>query len=271
MTACDPCQVFNRTGVWLKRALLTTQELEETRRGFDEATATPSSLAKVASLDSQPEFFEDFCRWQAVSSLGAIAQSPKIARLAASLLGSKTVRLYHDHLLLKAAGNTTRTPWHQDQPYYNVEGRQNLSAWIALDHVEARSSLRLVIGSHHGAWYLPRTFRDNVAKWFPEGSLEEMPDIDSLSSSTLPPESAEPMSVVAYELEAGDAVLFHGLTIHGSEGTDKLRRALSLRYLGDDITFKPRPWVTSPPFAGLEDELEEGSPLDSALFPLVEF
>jgi len=31
------------------------------------------------------------------------------------------------------------TPWHQDQPYYNIEGRQNVSFWIPVDPVSRAS------------------------------------------------------------------------------------------------------------------------------------
>jgi hypothetical protein len=45
------------------------------------------------------------------------------------------------------------------------------------------------------------------------------------------------------------------------------RRAFSLRFLGDDTTHAPRPWVTSPPFTGLDRELAAGAPMDHPLFP----
>ena len=52
---------------------------------------------------------------------------------------SATVRLYHDHVLVKEPGTRTTTPWHQDQPYYNIDGRQNVSMWMPLDPVAARA------------------------------------------------------------------------------------------------------------------------------------
>jgi hypothetical protein len=36
-----------------------------------------------------------------------------------------------------------------------------------------------VAGSHRGPWLLPRTFLRGEARWFPEGSLAELPDIDA--------------------------------------------------------------------------------------------
>ena len=33
-----------------------------------------------------------------------------------------------------------RTPWHQDQPYYNISGQQNCSFWIPVDPVGREST-----------------------------------------------------------------------------------------------------------------------------------
>ena len=117
-------------------------------------------------------------------------------------------------------------------------------------------------GSHLGPWLMPRTFMDNEAKWFPEGALEDLPDIESERSA---------YEIIGWELEPGDAVFFNMLTLHcagGVEGPHR-RRVLSLRYLGDDVTHAPRPWTTSPNFPGLADELDAGVPMDHPLFPVV--
>ena len=52
-------------------------------------------------------------------------------------MGARQVRLYHDHLLVKEPGTRQPTPWHQDQPYYNVDGRQTCSVWMPVDPVAA--------------------------------------------------------------------------------------------------------------------------------------
>jgi hypothetical protein len=62
------------------------------------------------------------------------------------------------------------------------------------------------------------------------------------------------------------------LMLHGAGGAPApgpRRRVLSLRFLGDDMVHAPRPWTTSPPFPGLEDELADGSSLDHPLFPVL--
>ncbi|MEZ5257068.1 MAG: phytanoyl-CoA dioxygenase family protein [Ilumatobacteraceae bacterium] len=193
---------------------------------------------------------------------GTVHRESPGAEIAAELTGSETIRLYHDHVLVKEPGTRQRTPWHQDLPYYNVDGAQNASMWFPVDPVERSATLEFIAGSHRGPWYLPRTFLDDEARWFPDGSLAELPDFE-----------AEPdrWTVLGWELQPGDAVFFNMLTVHGSGGVSggSRRRVLSVRFLGDDMVHAPRPWTTSPPFDGLEAEIPAGAPMDHPRFPVV--
>ncbi|WP_313410241.1 phytanoyl-CoA dioxygenase family protein, partial [Aeromicrobium sp.] len=200
--------------------------------------------------------------WQRIPAIERFARESGVARVAGELMGARQVRLYHDHVLVKEPGTRQRTPWHQDQPYYNVAGAQNVSMWFPVDPVARESTLEFVAGSHLGPWFMPRTFLDDQAKWFPEGSLAELPDIDA---------HPEEFRVLGWELEPGDAVFFNMATLHaagGVSGTNR-RRVLSLRFLGEEMRHAPRAWTTSPPFPGLEDELPDGAPLDHPLFPVL--
>jgi ectoine hydroxylase-related dioxygenase (phytanoyl-CoA dioxygenase family) len=254
---------FQRDGAVCIRQLLTADELALLRDGIEANLAAPSPRAKVASRPDDPgRFFEDFCNWQEIDAFRHFIFEAPLAQLAQRLMGSQTVRLYHDHLLVKEPGTRQRTPWHQDQPYYNIEGRQNVSMWIPVDPVSRAATLEFVAGSHKGPWLMPRTFMDNHAKWFPEGSLEDLPDIEG---------ARERFPIVGWNIEPGDFVCFHMLTLHaaaGVEGPDR-RRVFSVRFLGDDIRHAPRSWKTSPDFPGLDQTLPAGAPMDDARFPLL--
>ena len=87
-------------------------------------------------------------------------------------------------MLTKEPGTRQPTPWHQDQPYYNIEGtpeRELLDPGRSGEpRIHAWSSLP---GSHRGPWLMPRSFMDAQAKWFPEGSLADLPDIEARRDS----------------------------------------------------------------------------------------
>ena len=256
------CSAFDADGAVVVRGLLEPAEVATVRSVIDEMVRKPSPCAKVASRPDEPAFFEDFCNWQEHPQLAGLLAASALADVAGALMGSATVRFFHDHVLVKEPGAQQRTPWHQDQPYYNVDGRQNVSAWIPVDPVARETTLEFVAGSHGGTWYLPTTFLDGRAKWFPDGSLEAVPDVDA---------DADRHRVIGWALEPGDVVFFHMLTLHAAAGNSATtpRRVLSLRFLGDDATHAPRPWTTSPDFPGLVDVLPAGAPMDGPLFPLL--
>lgn len=252
---------FRRDGACCVRGALSPAEVETLARGIDANLAAPSPRAIVASRPEDTGLFvEDFCCWADNPDYRSIACHSLLPHLAARLMGSASARLYHDHMLTKQPHTQARTPWHQDQPYYNVDGALNISFWIPVDPVPREATLEFVAGSHRGPWLMPRTFMTHEARWFPEGSLAELPDIDADRSA---------FPIVGWALEPGDLVAFHMLSLHASAGSATRRRVFSLRYLGDDMRHAPRPWKTSPEFAGLADELGAGAPLRHALFPLL--
>lgn len=252
---------FQRDGAVCIRQLLTPGEVALLKEGIDANLAAPSPRAKVASRPDDPgRFFEDFCNWQSIPQFERLVRETPLAPAAQRLMQSPTVRLYHDHVLVKEPGTRQRTPWHQDQPYYNIEGQQNVSMWIPVDPVPRASTLEFVARSHKGPWLMPRTFMDHQAKWFPEGSLADLPDIDG---------ARERFDILGWDIAPGDFVCFHMLSLHAAAGVDgtNRRRVFSVRFLGDDIRHAPRRWTTSPDFPGLADELPAGAPMDHPLFP----
>ena len=254
---------FQADGAVVLRGILTPSQVELLRAGIDHNLAQPSPRAKVASRRDDPGFFlEDFCCWQENDSYRRVIFGSALAEAGGRLMQSTTARLYHDHMLTKEPGTRQRTPWHQDQPYYNIEGRQNCSFWIPVDPVAREATLEFVAGSHRGPWLMPRSFMDHEAKWFPEGALADLPDIEADRSRH---------RILGWALEPGDAVCFHMLTLHAAPGVSggARRRVFSLRLLGDDIRHAPRHWKTSPEFPGLTETLPAGAPMEHALFPLL--
>ena len=254
---------FRTDGVVIVRGLFSPDEVTLVERGIERNLAEPGPMFKVASSPDDPgRFVEDFCNWQRIEEFGRIAFESRAADVAGALMGSSVVRLYHDHMLVKEPATQQVTPWHQDQPYYDVDGLQNCSMWMPVDPVAAESTLEFLAGSHLGGWLMPRTFMDAQAKWFPEGSLEEIPDIEGHRGDH---------DIRGWAMEPGDAVFFHMLTLHHSYGVPgvKRRRAFSLRFLGDDMVHAPRHWVCSPDFARHNLGIAAGAPMEDPMFPVL--
>jgi ectoine hydroxylase-related dioxygenase (phytanoyl-CoA dioxygenase family) len=259
----DLIEDFRHYGAVRVRGAFTRDEVALVERGIERNLAEPSERAIVASRDEDAgRFVEDFCNWQRIPEYEQFIRGSQAATIAGRLMGTGQVRLYHDHMLVKEPGTRQRTPWHQDQPYYNIAGSQTCSLWMPVDPVSRESTLEFVAGSHLGPWLMPRTFMDSQARWFPEGSLQDLPDIEADRGS---------FPIVGWELEPGDGVFFHMLALHaaGGVGGDRRRRAFSVRYMGDDVVHAPRAWRTSPEFPGLADRLPDGEPMHDPLFPVL--
>jgi ectoine hydroxylase-related dioxygenase (phytanoyl-CoA dioxygenase family) len=184
-------------------------------------------------------FFDDYCNWQRIPEFEAVVRDPSIASAAATLMRSQTVQLFHDHVLVKEPGTSRPTPWHQDAPYYFVDGRQTVSFWVPLDPV-TDASLRCVAGSHR--WDKPVL----PIRWVSEESFYADPEV----YRPIPDPDAEEMTVLEWAMEPGDAVAFNFSTLHGARGNEGAarRRAFSVRLVGDDARYVQRPGRTSPPF-----------------------
>ncbi len=162
-------------------------------------------------------------------------------------------------MLVKEPGTAKPTPWHQDSPYYFVEGSQTVSFWIPIDPVQ-EATLRLVAGSHLWAKpVLPVRWIDDTHFYADPGDYLPVPDPDRDPS----------MRVVEWEMEPGDVVLFDFRTVHGAHGNPhgRRRRVLSLRWVGDDAFYVERPGRTSPPFPG--HDMKAGQKLREDWFPVI--
>src|SRR3954462_7946111 len=224
---------FARDGVVILRGVLGDEEIGTLARGVERNLAELSPLGMNATEPGKPgAFVEDFRNWQRVGEYEDVIRGSALGRVAGELMGAREVRLFHDHLLVKEAGTKDRSPWHQDQPYYCIDGAQTVSFWIPLDLVARPSTLEFVAGSHaEGKWYMPRSFVKKTAMVFDEGALEEVPDVEA---------DRDAWPIVGWAMEPGDVVAFNMLTLHAAAGSPTRRRVVSLRLVGPGPPAAPR-------------------------------
>ncbi len=255
----EACRAYREDGVVFLKGLFTDW-LDCLERGVERNIAEPSALASDhRNAKGSGDFFEDYCCWQRIPEYRHFIQDSPAAAVAGALMGTRAVRIFHEHLLVKEPGTTKITPWHHDMPYYCVEGQQVVSFWTALDPVPRAVCPRFLAGSHRsGKLYYPRLFDDGSDYPFQGGRYETVPEIDETSDD-----------VRAWDLEPGDTIAFHFLTLHGAPGNASAgrRRGFSTRWLGEDVRYCLRGGKTSPPYPDLE--LVDGGPLDDAEFPVV--
>ena len=249
---------FQRDGVVLIKGLFK-DHVETIRTGIERNMTEPGPYAaENLNAGEGGRFFDDYCNWNRISEFEEVIRNSPAAEVAADLMKSDRVQVFHDHVLVKEPGTSKPTPWHQDGPYYFVEGNQNVSFWSPMDAVTG-TSLRCVAGSH--AWEKPVL----PTRWLSETNFYPSDE----TYMAVPDPDAEGMDIKEWEMEPGDAVAFNYGTLHGARGnsTEQRRRAFSLRLVGDDARYVERAGPTSPPFPGHEMTL--GQVLREDWFPVI--
>lgn len=105
----------------------------------------PRITAKVKELNTldlpmeqrttyQKAFLQVMNLWTKDATVKEFVFGRRLARIAAELMGTSGVRLYHDQALYKEAGGGF-TPWHADQYYWPLASEHSVTAWVPLQAV----------------------------------------------------------------------------------------------------------------------------------------
>ena len=235
--------------------------LDPLRIGVDKLIQNPSVRERsYTPEDGTASFFQDLVNWDRIPEFKDFIFKSKIGFYAAKLMKSKKSRFFHDHVLVKEPGSSIVTPWHQDKPYYCVDGKQSVSFWIALDDISKEGCLECIAGSHlSNILHKPKRFNGNDL--YENDNSKEVPDINS---------NRKDYKILSWDIKAGDAVAFDFRTLHGASkniNKNSRRRVFSARIVGDDAFFVDRQGKGSPPFENIK--LKTGDKLTGREFPII--
>jgi ectoine hydroxylase-related dioxygenase (phytanoyl-CoA dioxygenase family) len=224
------------------------------------ASALPRLVDAADAGAPRGNFLLDTSVWRRVPELAQFALAGKLAGISAQLLGVERVRYYDDQLFVKEPGAVDRAAFHQDLPYFHLDGDRGCVFWIPLNSVRAGGGRVGYIPRSH-RW--DQTFKANVfvsELAFPGAEGEEMPNIEA---------DPERYGVQYLEAEPGDVLVHHFLTVHGSEGnrSNHPRSAFSLRYCDASIRYRHR--AGAPPQPLHKSGMRDGDALDEDIHPVV--
>jgi len=253
--------LYQNEGVVVLHNVINNYWIKKLKIGVQKNFSNPSKYKCIYEKNNNKElFYDDYCNWKRILEYKDFLFNSGIASIASQLMNSKKVNLFHEHVLIKEAGAKKQTPWHQDQSYYCVEGRQNVSFWITLDKILKNTCPEFIRSSHKWTQkFLPTKFigknYEHVDKEF-----EKIPDIEN---------NRKKYNIISYELNPGDIIAFNFATVHGAPGNKSanIRRAFSARFTGEDARYIKRKGEMSPPFP--EVNLKNGDKLDCDSFPLI--
>lgn len=189
-------------------------------------------------------------------------ESP-VAEAAAALMRSDSVRFWYDQIFIKDAGSSAPTQWHHDLPFWPFLGEHLVSMWVAFTPVsKATSGVEYILGSHKwGKFYRPVTPDEDPN--FANPDLEPCPNFSERYGDPS-------LRFKSWDLEPGDMVCHHPLTVHGAGGnksSTQRRIGLSVRFIGDDAQWDPRPYtvkIPRPPRVAVG-----AHPSDDDVFPVI--
>lgn len=246
---------FWRDGAIIVRGLYSHEWVSLLRDALDEL----GGLRVGLNSKEERRFRSDAYTWHTNDRIRDFVLQGPSAALAAQALRSTRVNLFCDQIFVKPAHNSERTPWHHDFTFFPISGNQVASLWTSVDPVKTEeSALEFVVGSH--LW--PQKFRPlgvgGIVKSV--APLEATPDFDG---------NRENYTIKSWDMQPGDAVLFHALTLHSSRGKpagELNRRAIATRWCGEDVRYTPTGSELQVPWS---HGLSPGDPIGGPVFPQV--
>lgn len=237
--------------------MFTDQQVEQFRKdGFlyyghvlrdDELTSLRESLDKVVRGKSAkaPEAMRNMSGgddvviqivniWEAEPAFYDHLFNDRIVPLAAQLMGSDTVRVWHDQIQIKPSYVGGPTIWHQDHPYWPVIQPADLvSAWVALEDATIDNGcMWMVPGSHKWGAYRGGTVGSDKEDWGPSQEARAFAKEHGYEGAGTP-----------VEVPAGSVVFHHCLTWHGAppNRSTHSRPAIAVHYMPGWTRYEKEP------------------------------
>lgn len=250
---------YERDGFVAGPRVLTDDQISALRNELSELTSPDHDGRDLwyeyhsnESADPNTVLFHALGAWRLRPALHDILWNPAITVPASQLLGG-SVRFWHDQLFCKPAQHGGVVAWHQDYSYWTrTKPMAHLTCWIGLDEATvANGCVHYIPGSHQ--WdLLPIT-----------GLAGDMTAIRNVLSDEQWEQFQKPVPV---ELNAGECVYHHPLTIHGSfaNSTEIPRRAVVLNMVKDGVCS-----AADEPLLDGTQTVPSGQPLGGQFYPLL--
>ena len=271
----DEIATYQRDGVVLLPEMFDRDWIELLNKGLVVNCKNPTDRSRVWDRDTAgSSMFWDSQAWQGIEQYRQFIFDSPAAQIAGALMESKHINFYFDAVFVRSAGSQFATPWHQDEPYWSVEGFDTCTIWMPLVPVKRKNALAYVPGSHR---------LDSVFYQYNFGNLNpdaktgvDQVDFSSVAEKSFPDIDADPESfgVVSWDMQPGDCVAFNSRIMHGGSGKldeDRELRVFTTKWLGDDVRIKFRECGMDPDHSTIMTEhgLKPGDRPGTDLYPRV--
>ena len=234
----DQIANFNTNGVIFLSNYFTEDWLQLLKTGIEKNILNLGKEKRIWSKENTGQFtFYDSDNWRRIKEYKNFVEESPMKNIAGKLLNTTKVNFFFDAISVRSPGVQFSTPWHQDEPYWSVEGFDTVSIWMPLVDVRKESALSFVPGSHRwGKNFKQQDFgalnpenQKDVNNVSFDDQWELTPDIDA---------DRKKYKVVSWEMKAGDCVAFNARTLHGGGGNllpNKDLKVFNTQWLGHDV------------------------------------
>jgi len=178
----------------------------------------------------------------------------RLARLAAELMGTTGVRMYHDQALYKEASGG-HTPWHADQHYWPLATSNCCTAWIPLQAVPMEMGpLSFAKKSHSFKMGRELSISDESERALAKMLRERNFEVDETP------------------FDLGEVSFHYGWTFHraGNNTTPRPREVMTIIYMDEDMRVaKPENQSQEGDRKGICPDLAFGEIIDTPLTPVM--
>ena len=229
----EQIQSFRANGFLNYGRVLTDAQLVALRQSLDrvlcgQSAASPEAIGNIGG-GAQDVVTQVVNVWEAEAAFRDHLANPVIVPLVAQLMGTDTVRVWHDQMQLKPPRIGGPTVWHQDHPYWHViQPADLISAWVALEDATIEN----------GAMSMVR--RSHLWGQYDGGTIGINPDFSPAYDPAFIPEG-ETVEIVPCEVPAGSVVFHHCRTWHGAPAnrSEKPRPAIAVHYMPGYTRYEP--------------------------------
>jgi len=271
----EEVETYHRDGVVLLTEMFDTDWIDLLQRGLIENCGNPTYRSRTWDRDENGRtMFYDSQAWQRIDEYRRFVFDSPAARIAGKMMRSSTVNFYFDAVFVRSPGSQFATPWHQDEPYWSVEGYDTCTLWMPLTPVKRENALAYVPGSHR----IETVYHQyNFGNLNPDSKtgIDEV-DFSKIAEKAFPDIDNNPdkFNVVSWDMQPGDCVVFNSRIMHGGSGKlddDRELRVFTTKWLGDDVRIKFRECGMDPDHSAIMTEygLAPGDRPGTELYPRI--
>lgn len=268
-------ETFHRDGVVLLKEMFEADWIDILKQGLTSNSENPTQRARIWDRDAEGRtMFWDSQAWQNIDEYQQFIFNSPAAAIAGRLMKATEINFFFDAVFVRSPGTQFSTPWHQDEPYWSIEGYDTCTIWMPLVPVKKKNALAYIPGSH-----LNNQIFDQPN--FGDLNPDEKTDVDQVNFSGIAEESIpdidanpEKYGVVSWDMQPGDCVAFNSRILHGGSGKldeDRELQVFTSKWLGDDARIKFRECGMDPDHSAIMTEygLKPGDRPGTDLYPKI--